>query len=54
MFPIAYLCYWMEHTLLGILTYVGIFVALYIIIWFIQMYFWKKRIEGINKKLQEK
>jgi hypothetical protein len=29
-------------------------VALYIIIWFIQMHFWKKRIEGINRKLQGK
>ena len=54
MFPIAYLTYWMRHTLFGILSYVGIFAALYIIIWLIQMYFWKKRIEGINQKLQGK
>lgn len=52
MFPIAYLCYWMEHTLLGILFYIGIFVALYLIIWVIQMNLWKKRIEGINQRLK--
>jgi hypothetical protein len=54
MFPVAYFTYWMRHTLWGILSYVGIFIALYAVIWAIQIYFWKKRIEGINRKLQGK
>ena len=54
MFPVAYFTYWMRHTLLGILSYIGIFVVLYIIIGVIQINFWKKRIEGINRKLQGK
>lgn len=54
MFPVAYFSYWMQHTLPGILSYIGIFVVLYIIIWIIQINFWKKRIEGINRKLQGK
>jgi hypothetical protein len=54
MFPVAYFTYWMRHTLSGILSYLFIFVVLYILLWFLQMHFWKKRIEGINRKLQAK
>lgn len=54
MFPVAYLCYWMQHTLWGILSYILIFVVLYIIIWVIQINFWKKKIQGINAKMQGK
>lgn len=52
-FPIAYGCYWMKHSLIGILTYVGIFVVVYIIIWASKMYFWSRRIRSINEKLKD-
>ena len=52
-FPVAYTCYWMEHSLFGILTYVGIFIGIYFIIWLSQMYFWSRRIGGINDKLRK-
>ncbi len=52
MFPIAYFCYWMEHTLIGILTYIMIFVVMYVIIWVIQISIWRKRINAINKSIQ--
>lgn len=52
-FPIAYINYWMPHTLRGIVIYVAIFLFLYLSIWLLQMYFWRKRINSINHKLQE-
>ena len=36
MMPIAYITYWMEHSLAGILRYFGIFVFIFIIIWIVQ------------------
>lgn len=51
-FPIAYTCYWMKHSLIGILSYVGIFVVIYIIIWASKMYFWSRRIRSINDTLK--
>lgn len=51
MFPIAYFTYWMRHTLWGIILYISIFVIMYIIIWAIQSYFWRKKIKGINDKI---
>jgi len=54
MFPIAYFTYWMRHTLWGILLYISVFAIMYIIIWAVQSYFWKKKIKGINDKMQAK
>ncbi|MDF2905532.1 MAG: hypothetical protein K0R34_853 [Herbinix sp.] len=52
-FPIAYVCYWMNHSLFGILSYVGIFTGYYLIGWIAQMYFWKRKIRRINEKLRD-
>ncbi len=51
MLPIAYFAEWMEHTLIGFLLYFGIFVAIFIIIWIIQYCFWKRKIQSLNKKI---
>jgi hypothetical protein len=51
--PVAYLCHWMEHSFRGIVLYVAIFIGIYLIIWLSQMYFWSRRIKGINDKLRE-
>jgi Protein of unknown function (DUF3021). len=53
MLPIAYICYWMQHTLWGIISYISIFIVIYVIIWGIQIYFWKKRIDTINKQIRD-
>ncbi|KAA8674831.1 DUF3021 family protein [Clostridium sp. HV4-5-A1G] len=52
MLPIAYFSHWMEHTFAGIVSYYGIFIAIYIIIWFIQYSMWKYRIRQINNKIK--
>jgi len=54
MFPIAYFCYWMEHTIWGILYYILMFASMYLVIGIIQYQSWKKKIKLINGKLQNK
>ncbi len=51
MLPIAYFTEWMEHTLIGFLLYFGTFIAIFIIIWMIQYCFWKRKIQALNKKI---
>jgi hypothetical protein len=52
MFPIAYVTNWMKHNLVGILSYVGIFVAIFIVTWLIQYAIWKSRVKKMNDKVQ--
>lgn len=52
--PIAYLCHWMEHSLGGILFYIAVFLGIYLVIWLSKMYYWSRRIKGINGKLKER
>ncbi len=54
MLPIAYVSHWMEHTLSGVLCYFGIFVGIYVLIWFIQYLGIRARVRRINAKLQKK
>lgn len=48
MFPIAYVTNWMKHSTVGILSYVGIFVVIFIFVWVIQYFAWKRKIKKIN------
>ncbi|MEI6101053.1 MAG: DUF3021 domain-containing protein [Eubacteriales bacterium] len=54
LFPIAYFTYWMPRSAVGIISYFAIFFGLYIVIWIIQYFAWKKKIVAMNKKLKEK
>lgn len=54
MFPIAYLCHWIDHTFLSALIYFAVFAAIYFIIWLLQYNFWKKKINAMNSKIQDK
>lgn len=51
-FPIAYFMRWMNHSILGILSYFGIFFAIYFVIWISQYMAIKKRIQQINSKVE--
>lgn len=51
MMPIAYSTNWMEHSVLGFLSYFGIFVLFFLIIWVVQYLAWKSKIKKINSKL---
>lgn len=48
MFPIAYVTNWMKHSAAGILSYVGIFVVIFIFVWAIQYFAWKSKIKKMN------
>lgn len=51
-FPIAYFMRWMDHSILGILAYFGIFLGIYFVIWVSQYYATKRRIQQINDKMR--
>lgn len=52
--PIAYFARWMEPTLKGFLSYFGIFVLIFVVIWLIQYLFWKNKINQMNQEILNK
>ena len=51
MMPIAYVTYWMEHNLSGILSYFGIFVLIFALVWVIQYGRAKHNVKKLNEKM---
>lgn len=54
MMTVAYTCEWMEHSVKGILSYFGIFFAIFVVVWLVQYLVWKARITKIKEELQKK
>ncbi len=54
MIPIAYICHWMEHSVAGVLQYIGIFAGIYVMIWISQYISYKIGIRQINQKIDSK
>ncbi len=54
MIPIAYVTYWMEHSLKGILSYFGIFASIFVGIWIIQYIIAKNNVKKMNETLYKK
>lgn len=52
MMPIAYITYWMEHSITGFLSYFGIFALIFVIIWIIQFTIGRKNVRKMNENLQ--
>ena len=48
MLPIAYFTNWMKHTALGVLSYVAIFIAIFVVVWLSQYLLWKRKIKQMN------
>lgn len=48
MLPIAYVTNWMKHTILGVLSYVAIFAAIFVVVWLSQYLIWKRKIKKMN------
>lgn len=48
MFPIAYFAGWMPHSTVGIVLYVGIFLAIFAICWIVQYLMTKRKINEMN------
>ena len=38
----------MKHNAIGILSYVGIFVAIFVITWLVQYFVWKRKVKRMN------
>ncbi len=51
MMPVAYFLYWMEHSVMGFLSYFGIFVFIFIIIWLIQFFTGRRIVKRLNENL---
>lgn len=51
MMPIAYLTYWMEHSVTGFLSYFGGFALIFIVIWIIQFIIGKHSVKKMNANL---
>ena len=51
--PIAYFTNWMEHSLVGIVSYIIIFAVSFAVVWLVQFLVWRKCIRSINDKLSE-
>jgi hypothetical protein len=54
MMPVAYFAKWLEPTVLGFLKYFGIFTLIFIMIWVIQYFVWKSKIEKMNQGIEKK
>lgn len=53
MMPIAYVTYWMEHSVKGFLSYFGIFAFIFVIIWVVQYIRMKYNVQKINETLHK-
>ncbi len=49
MLPIAYIANWMRHTFVGVLSYIGIFIVIFIAVWLIQYLAWRGKISRMNE-----
>lgn len=52
MIPTAWILFWMEHTVTGFLSYVGIFVMIFISIWLSQYLISMRDVKKINKRIK--
>ncbi len=51
MLPVAYFAYWMEHSIVGFLSYFGIFVFIFAFIWIVQFAIGKHNVKRLNENL---
>lgn len=53
MLPVAYFTNWMKHSLAGVLSYAGIFTAIFVVVWISQYLLWKRNITRMNAFVSE-
>lgn len=52
MFPVAYIANWMKHSVPGVLSYMGIFIAIFVVVWIAQYLCWRRRIKKMNDRIK--
>ena len=50
--PIAYVTNWMQHSVVGFLSYIGIFAGIFFAVWLSQYLCRKKRIKKMNDRVR--
>ncbi|HHX53352.1 MAG TPA: DUF3021 domain-containing protein [Clostridiales bacterium] len=50
--PVAYFMRWMHRSVTGVLSYVGLFAAIYAVIWLAQYTATRKKVDELNKGLK--
>lgn len=53
MMPTAYFTYWMEHSVMEALSYFGIFVLIFVVIWVVQFGMGRRNVERMNEELNK-
>ncbi len=53
MMPIAYVLYWMEHSISGFLRYFAVFMLIFVIIWIIEYAVGRQIVKKLNAQLNE-
>lgn len=53
MMPIAYLTYWMEHSVLGFLSYFGVFALIFLVVWILQFTTGRRMVRKMNAGLHQ-
>lgn len=51
MMPIAYILYWMEHSIKGVICYFSIFLSIFVLIWIVEFMIGKYNVKKMNEKL---
>lgn len=51
MMPVAYLNYWMEHSVKGFFSYFGIFFLIFAVIWIVEFIIGKRNVRELNENL---
>ena len=54
MMPIAYFNYWMAHSIVGFLSYFGIFTFIFVIVWITEFFIGKHNVRKMNENLHRK
>ena len=53
MMTVANICEWMEHSVKGILSYFGIFFAIFLLLWIVKDFIWKIISSNITEGIQK-
>ena len=53
MLPVAYLLYWMEHSIIGFFTYFGIFLLIFAVFWLVQFAIGRHFVHRMNERLNQ-
>jgi len=54
MLPIAYFTHWMERSFAGFVSYFAIFTAFFIVIWIVQYFIWRSKINAMNRNVKDR